>query len=161
MKAFILLYEKMALFEIVLVAYFMNERGHVIFVGEESGKKIKTQEGFTISSDIALEKMNLKEVDMFIIPGGNISEYPFVENLKDIVKELHEKKVILGGICSGMTFLTEVLCVPETTDCQTRGNLVIATGNKYIDFALEIGKKAGIFFNEEDLQETIEYFKQF
>ena len=39
--------------------------------------------------------------------------------------------------------------------------IILSPGNEYVDFALAIGKKAGIFADEEDYKETIDYFKYF
>lgn len=40
-------------------------------------------------------------------------------------------------------------------------NVVTAKASGYVDFALEIGKVMDIYENEEDLEETIRYFKHF
>lgn len=41
------------------------------------------------------------------------------------------------------------------------GNLITAKANKYVDFAIELGKVMDIYRDKEDLEETIQYFKLF
>ena len=40
-------------------------------------------------------------------------------------------------------------------------HMILSPGNEYVDFALEVGKAADIFVDEEDYQETVDYFKYF
>ena len=52
--------------------------------------------------------------------------------------------------------LTSILRPPIITD-----KIILSPGNEYVDFALEIGKAADIFEDEDDYNETINYFKLF
>lgn len=40
-------------------------------------------------------------------------------------------------------------------------NVVTARANAYVDFAVEIAKKLGLFASEEDLQQTLSFWKQY
>jgi hypothetical protein len=51
------------------------------------------------------------------------------------------------------------LIFPEKT-C-VLDHMILSPGNEYVDFALEVGKAADIFVDEEDYQETVDYFKYF
>ena len=38
-------------------------------------------------------------------------------------------------------------------------NIITARANAYVDFAVEIAKKLNLFTSEEDMQETIDFWK--
>ncbi len=40
-------------------------------------------------------------------------------------------------------------------------NVVTARANAYVDFAVEVAKKLGLFASEEDLQQTLSFWKQY
>lgn len=40
-------------------------------------------------------------------------------------------------------------------------NIITARANAYVDFAIEVAKKLDLFTSEEDLQETIEFWKYY
>ena len=40
-------------------------------------------------------------------------------------------------------------------------NIVTARANAYVDFAIEVAKKLNLFDSEEDLQETISFWKDY
>lgn len=41
------------------------------------------------------------------------------------------------------------------------GNIITAKPNGYVDFAIEIGRALDIYEDEDDLNETIEFFRHF
>ena len=40
-------------------------------------------------------------------------------------------------------------------------NVITARANAYVDFAIEAAKKLDLFVSEEDLQETIDFWKNY
>lgn len=40
-------------------------------------------------------------------------------------------------------------------------NVVTARANAYVDFAVEVAKKLGLFASEEDLQQTLSFWKHY
>lgn len=40
-------------------------------------------------------------------------------------------------------------------------NVITAIANAYVDFAIEVAKKLNLFTGEEDLQETIDFWKHY
>ncbi|MCI9137563.1 MAG: hypothetical protein HFH48_08360 [Lachnospiraceae bacterium] len=41
------------------------------------------------------------------------------------------------------------------------GRVITARANAYVDFAIEIAKELNLFTDEEDLRETIDFWKYF
>lgn len=77
-----------------------------------------------------------------------------------------ERNVIIGGICAGVDILDEsgILSNIQSThstdvDCIGDRNIVTSRANGYVDFAIEMGKMLELFEDEQDLQETISFWK--
>lgn len=161
MNTYIFLYEEMALFEVVLASFFMKEKGTVKYVGERKDI-ITTEEGFHVSADVLFEDLDYEAIDVFILPGGQIANINKQTELKNLICLLNNKGKLIGGICAGMNLISEVLNIHRVSTTQGIGkNIILAPGNEYVDFAIELGKLAHIYEDEADLQETINYFKKF
>lgn len=162
MNTYIFLYPETSFFEVNLVAYFMKTRGNIYIVAEEEHQVICTNEGIKIQRDISLTQVELESIDVFIICGGEINNIINKQLLFKIINWCIENKKIVGGICAGRNVITDaegVLTFPEKT--YILDNIVLSPGNEYVDFALTVGKLADIFVDEEDYNETIDYFKYF
>ncbi len=162
MNTYIFLYPETSFFEVTLVAYFMKTKGSVYIVAEEEHQVICTNEGIRIQKDVSLSQMKEESVDAFILCGGEISNIHNRELLFEVINKCIEDKKIVGGICAGRMLIADAagdLQFPEKT-C-VLDNIVLSPGNEYVDFALEVGKAADIFADEEDYQETVDYFKHF
>lgn len=162
MKGYIFLYDEVALFEVILVSYFMKTQGEVIIVSEQEGK-VYTQEGITVISDCELRKMETSDVDVFIIPGGNICNIKNKKALYDVILQLDGQKKVIAGICAGREIIKDALNIKIEEDLTEiiEKRIVMSPGNEYVDFAITVGKVANIFKDKDDLNETIEYFRNF
>ncbi len=40
-------------------------------------------------------------------------------------------------------------------------NIITARANAYVDFAIEVGKKMNLFKDDNDIEETIKFWKEF
>ncbi len=49
----------------------------------------------------------------------------------------------------------------DDADLVVDRNAVTARANAYVDFAVEVAKKLGLFASEEDLQQTLSFWKQY
>lgn len=47
----------------------------------------------------------------------------------------------------------------EDVDISVEKNIITARANFYVDFAIEVAKKLNLFEDENDLQETIDFWK--
>ena len=139
----------------------MKTKGDV-FITSEKDKHIATNEGVKVLSDLLIEEVNIDEIDVLIICGGNIENIADISKLYNLIQECNDKNAIIGGICAGRDIVTEALSVKKaekTTVIDDR--IVLSPGNEYVDFALTVGKVADIYEDDEDYEETVNYFKLF
>ena len=162
MNTYIFLYPETSFFEVNLVAYFMKTKGGIYIVAEDEHQTIYTNEGIKIQKDISLSEMKLQSVDAFIICGGETNNINNMQLLFDIINKCIENKKIVGGIRKKKKIISDAVGgVDFSEKTCVLDRIILSPGNEYVDFALAIGKKAGIFADEEDYKETIDYFKYF
>ena len=165
MKDVFLIYNTSCFYEIVILNYFMSLTKCDMLFCSLDGKPIKVTEDFSVNADIALQDLDKNQIRSFIIPGGDISEIN-----KDFVMEylqaLKEKNVLIGGICAGVDALEVFGLLQDVRsthsvdeDLVSDKNIITARANAYVDFAVEIAKKLNLFTSEEDMQETIDFWK--
>lgn len=181
MKTYVLIYEGFVQFEVVLANYFMKTVGEIITVGLDN-QPVTSQEGFITIPHITLKEVNIDNVDLFIIPGGDPKSFENNTDLSTVLQELHAKHVKIGGICSGTLALansgllkelkyTTPLPISEFNifdpkyfldqNVVVSDNIITAKANGYVDFGLEIGKMMSIYKDEADFEETVQFFKYF
>ena len=154
MNTYIFLYPETSFFEVNLVAYFMKTKGGIYIVAEDEHQTIYTNEGIKIQKDISLSEMKLQSVDAFIICGGETNNINNMQLLFDIINKCIENKKIVGGICAGRKIISDAVGgVDFSEKTCVLDRIILSPGNEYVDFALAIGKKAGIFADEEDYKE--------
>lgn len=181
MKTFVLIYEGFVQFEIVLACYLMKIKGDIITLGLEQ-KLVSSIEGFQTLPNCTIETFRADEADLFLIPGGDPNILFKNKNLYQILNMLNDKSKVIAAICSGPLHLaaagilknkkyTTTLPLDDfkdfdkeffiDTNVVTDNNIITAKASGYVDFAIEIGKKLNIYDDQEDLDETIRYFKYF
>ncbi|MDO3412447.1 DJ-1/PfpI family protein [Saccharibacillus sp. CPCC 101409] len=181
MKTHILIYEGFAHFEVMLASYLMKTAGDIVTVGVE-GTPVASYEGFQLIPHLKLGEIDPREIDVFLVPGGDAAELEGCGKLHELLAELDRRKKIVGGICSGTLQLAKAGILKNrkyTTTLDTAahaefepqhyidrntvtdGNVITAKAAGYVDFALELGTLAGIYKDEADYRETIDFFKYF
>lgn len=165
MKDVFLLYNTSCFYEIVILNYFMSVTNCDMIFCSLDGGSIKATEGFSVNVDMALKDIDKEEIRSFIIPGGDIS---IIDNpdFRIYLQGLKERGILIAGICAGVDVLenAEILHEVKSThslneDCVCDKNVITARPNAYVDFAIEVAKKLDLFESEEDLQETIDFWK--
>lgn len=161
----VLLYNTCCIYEIVITNYFLKYTNHQMVFASMDGKSIIAQEGFSINVDCALRDINAEDVELFIVPGGNIKEID-KEEAYAFIRAVVENKQLVAGICNGVDELDHagVLAGIDSThsvneDIVVTDYVITSRANMYVDFAIEIGKKLHLFTDEADLQETIDFWK--
>lgn len=178
MKTHILVYNGFSQFEVVLAAHLMKRAGEIVTVGL-STEPIVAHEGFRILPHTTIERVEAFSVDLFVIPGGNLSKITRRSELENLLKAIQSCGGKVGAISSGTLLLldaglardrrftspepTENMRVGERVDqpVVTDGNLVTAQSHGYVDFALELGRLTGIYRDETDYEDTLRFFKFF
>lgn len=165
MNDIILLYDDCCIYEIVILTYFLKYTKSEMLFCSVNGPTIRASEGYSINCDISIDEIDCSTTRSFIVPGGDISHID-QKNVLDTIKKLNNQKTIIAGICAGVDILDKagILKGISSThssdfDCIRDGNIITARPNAYVDFAIEAGKSLELFEDEEDLQETIEFWK--
>ena len=162
MNTYIFLYPETSFFEVTLVAYFMKTKGNVSIVTERDNKVICTNEGIKILSDIFIDEIRIEDIDVFVVCGGEIKNIKDKPLLYQTIKSCAANDKIIGGICAGRDIVKNALDLNNDSETTyVTDKIILSPGNEYVDFALEIGKAADIFEDEDDYNETINYFKLF
>lgn len=167
MKDVFLLYNTSCFYEIVILSYFLNYSNCEMIFCSLDGNPIKAMEGFSVKVDMSLQDIDKAQIRSLIIPGGNISEINNAE-VKAYLQELKKKDVLIAGICAGVDVLDDagILRDVKSThstneDLVSDKNVITARANAYVDFAIEAAKKLDLFVSEEDMQETIDFWKNY
>lgn len=117
--------------------------------------------------DCKLNDIDINNVELLIVPGGNIQEIdtPLVW---DFIKKVQKNNQIIAGICAGVDVLDHagildgILSTHSSElDVAVSDKVIASRANGYVDFAIEVAKKMALFKDEADLQETIDFWKNF
>ena len=165
MKTVVLLYETCCIYEIVITNYFLQLCGHELAFATIDGNPVTAQEKFSLNATCALKDIDPKDVELLLVPGGNISSIDN-EEVYSFIRAVVDNKHLVAGICNGVDELDNagILKGIESThsvkEALVVGEYVItARANMYVDMAIAIGKKMNLFADEDDLQETIDFWK--
>lgn len=167
MKDVFLVYNTSCFYEIIILNYFMSFTNCDVILCSLDGKPVKTMEGYSVNVDKALKDVEKEQIRSFIVPGGNISNIDN-EEVKQYLQELKKRNILIAGICAGVDVLDHAgvlsdVCSTHSTDFDIVNDyhVITARANAYVDFAIETAKELGLFTNEEDLQETIGFWKNY
>lgn len=165
MKDVFLMYDTCCLYEVIILNYFMSVTGCDMITCSLDGKPIRATEGYKIDVDMSLQDVRKEEIRSFIVPGGDISKIDD-ERLYSFLRELKEQKVLIGGICAGVNILESAgtLNGIESTlsadlDVVNDKKIITARANAYVDFAIEVAKELDLFDDEDDIKETVDFWK--
>lgn len=181
MKTYVMVYESFANFEVVLTSYLMKTQSEIITVALTK-EPVTSAEGFKILPDMSVDEVDAKDIDLLIIPGGNPAELENATGLFDLIAQANENEAALGGICAGVIALAKAGVLkgkkyttsvnPEDYEAFEGADyidetltvadyIVTAKANGYVDFALTIGEMMDIYEDDDDYEETVEFFKFF
>ncbi len=165
MKDVFLVYDNSCFYEIVVLNYFLKFTGSDMVLCSLDGKAVKTMEGYSVNVDMAFDDVDWNSVRSFVVTGGMVTNVDKKEVRAKIV-ELKNKGVLIAGICAGVDLLDNsgilegIKSTHNTHENVVNDSRVItARANGYVDFAIEVAKELNLFKDEEDLQETISFWK--
>lgn len=165
MKDVFLLYDTSCFFEIVILNYFMGQTGCETVFCSLGGKPVRAAEGYSVNVDMAFNELDPGQIRSFIIPGGDISRID-TDDVKNCLRELKRRQILIGGICAGTDLLEHAgilhgLRSTHSTDQDLVNDcrVITARANAYVDFAVETAKELGLFEDEADLRETLDFWK--
>lgn len=165
MKTVVLLYETCCIYEIIVTNYFLQYSGHELVFATIDGKPVTAMEKLSLNATCVLNDIDPKEVELLVVPGGNISTIDN-EEVYAFVRAVVDNKHLVAGICNGVDMLDHagILEGIESTHSMDEPLIVsdyviTARANMYVDMAIAVGKKMGLFKDEADQQETIDFWK--
>lgn len=169
MNTHVLIYDGFVSFEIMLATYLMKTQGEIITVGLNSDP-VRSYEDIDVIPKVELSQINSDEISLLIIPGGDNSELKSNPRLVSLLKELNAKQKYIAAICSAVNLLEDAGILAGRQHVGNTGNtdivkvdknIITAKPNGYVDFSIEIGKVFKIYTDEDDLLETIDFFRNF
>lgn len=167
MDTVVLLYNTSCIYEIGILNYFLQFTGKKVRFISIDGKSIKAMEGYSINVDGKLSDIDAKDIELFIVPGGNIQEID-VPCVWDSLKNVYANDKLIAAICAGVDVLDHagilegILSTHSSElDVAVSDKVITSRANGYVDFAIEVAKKMDLFKDEEDLHETISFWKNY
>ncbi len=177
-------YDTCVITEVSLLTWWVSEEeNYKVTTISESSELVKTVEGFILKPEKKIEDINsIDDVIGLVFPGGY--EISLSDSLGELVRKLHKKKKILGGICAGPTFLGYAGILKDKKYITTRrpedfktsgdpdpfdwakmqsnsvrvvrdGNIVTAIGAAFTEFADVIFDALGMYYGEDDRKAII------
>jgi putative intracellular protease/amidase len=182
MKALVVIFPGFVDFEIsVLTCYLRMRECEVHTVGAETKDgTVSSMAGFQVVPHLAMEEVNPDDYEALIIPGGQHVIELKDEKLLDLVREFDRRGKILAAICAGPVLLARAGVLAgkrfstsvETNhdgvfewdnrtdfDVTADGRIITAKGQAYVEFAMEVIRKLGLFKNGDEERETFAFFK--
>jgi len=167
MKSVVLLFNTSCVYEIVILNYFLKFTGKDVVFTSLDGKSITSMEGYSMNVDKKLSEIDFKDVELMIVPGGDISEISS-SYVYDYLNKVKDNGGLISAICAGVDVLDNagILKGIDSTH-STEQNFVVtdsvitSRANTYVDFAIEVAKKMDLFEDEADLQETLDFWKEY
>ena len=167
MKDVFLIYHKCCFYEIVILNYLMSFSHCDMAFCSLDGKPVKAMEGFSVNADLSLAELDKEQVRSFIVPGGKIAEIDHAD-VWSYLQDLKKREVFIAGICAGVDvldhagLLRSIKSTHSTNDDLVLDqNVITARANAYVDFAIEVAKQLSLFASEEDLRQTIGFWKHY
>ena len=146
MKDVFLVYDRCCFYEIVILSYFLNYSPCDLVFCSPDGKPVRAMEGFSVHVDASLEDLDKAQIRSFIVPGGAVS------GIDTAGVDVLDHAGILHDVKSTHASDDDWVCDKQ---------VATARANAYVDFALAVAKKLGLFASETDLQETIRFWKYY
>ena len=167
MKDVFLVYDRCCFYKIVILSYFLNDSHCDLVFCSPDGKPVRAMEGFSVHVDASLEDLDKAQIRSFIVPGGAVSGIDTAE-VKVLLRDLKQRGALIAGICAGVDVLDHAGILHDVKSTHASDDdwvcdkqVATARANAYVDFALAVAKKLGLFASEADLQETIRFWKYY
>jgi putative intracellular protease/amidase len=183
-KAYFLVFDGLADWELAHASCEINKSGkfEVVSVGF-SKEPVTTMGGLRLKPEISLDEVLTAKACIFMLPGGDMWESESHENLKTLLRQLHEQNIPIGAICgatleivrAGLTrnirhtsnskdYLKAMVTNYGDADhyvnelAVTDRNIITASGLGCVEFAREVIKQLELY-NEADTALWFEMFK--
>ncbi len=181
MRVGVLIYDGCVQFEVVLAAFFVQQKGKVETYGIEM-RDHRSAEGFRLQPDHPLSELDPDALDAFIVPGGQPDAILDNAVLAEKLRELNARGKLIAAICGAPVHLSRAGVLEGRSftssiyherpgdfvsgtyvdrDVVEDGNIVTAWPNAFVDFAIVLADRLGLFQDREDREETVRVFREF
>ncbi|NHJ85570.1 MAG: hypothetical protein FK734_08920 [Asgard group archaeon] len=185
MKVFMFLYDDFSDFEITQLLLLFRDYS-LTTVGFDKNY-VKSIGQLKVLVDIPIEELDTREVNLFIIPGGEPKHFIANENYSEKISIFNQKlqeiasaKKLIAAICGGPTFLAnagilnniestasisddEKIYYKNTiftdTDLVIADNIITAKGQAFTEFAVAVAQVCELIKTTDEAQEAIDWFR--
>ena len=183
MKIAFLYYDDFAEFEISLTCLLLHKED-LVFTGLDN-KVYRSEEKQKFVIDLVASEINVNEYDAIVIPGGDPSPLYNNEVLSNLLHSFANKGKTIAGICGGSVLMAQMgilegkKCTGNTCGIFERdedykyyrksiienknvvvdGNIITGQGQAYAEFAVEVGKKLGLFKTDKEYEDEMKWVK--
>ena len=165
MRTVVLLYDTSCIYEIVILNYFLKFTGKDVTFVSMDGNPITSMEGYSINVSGKLTDIPVKDIELIIVPGGNIKEID-TDAVWNCLRKIQMNQGIIAGICAGVDVLDHAsildgIASTHSTDLNvvSADRVITSRANGYVDFDIEVAKEMHFFKDEADLEETIAFWR--
>ncbi|MEL7005084.1 MAG: type 1 glutamine amidotransferase family protein [Bacteroidota bacterium] len=183
-KVFIFLFNGFSDWEISYLTPEVNKSNEydLIYFSIESSP-ITSMGGLKVLPDISIKGLDINEVEMLILPGGEAWEGDGNDHIDTIVQSLFAKGKTIAAICAATTYLGKKGILDEVkhtsndpdylksiasaykggnnyinTSAIADQNIITANGTAPIEFTREVFRKLNLY-NESDIETWYQLFK--
>ena len=183
-RIFIYLFDGYADWEIAYLAPELNKSDHhELIYASKDGKSVKSMGGLTIKPSCSLSEIITAELELLILPGGNMWEKEKPEKIQQLVVQVYKSNKPIAAICAATTFLGKTGMLDDikhtsndlnylkgiapaykgadlyqNTLAITDSNIITANGIAPIEFTREVFRMVNLY-KEENLEKWFQLFK--
>lgn len=183
-KIFIYLFDGYSDWEIAYLAPELNKsKNHDLIYVSESGNSVKSMGGLQVKPNCSLNAINIEEVELLILPGGEVWEKENPVGIQKFLKIVYNSKKSIAAICAATTFLGKSGMLDDlmhtsndlnylkeiareykgenyyqNTLAITDKNIITANGIAPIEFAVEVFRKVNLY-DDKTIEKWFQLFK--
>lgn len=183
-KNYIFLFDGFSDWEISYLTPEINksDKFDLVYFSKDGGT-VKSMGGLNVKPDLSLSDLNIDEVNMLILPGGEAWEKGDNATIDSLVKTLFSKGVTVAAICAATAYLGQLRILDNLNHTSndinylkavapqyngdkyyqnslavTGENIITANGISPIEFAREIFRKIELY-DDENIEKWFQLFK--
>lgn len=181
MKALVLIYDTVAIFEVSLSCMFLKDKGEVITAALDV-RDYESFDGLRLRPHRLLPDLDMADFDCLIVPGGKPAEILGDPVLTEKLRHMNAKGGVVAAICGGPVHLAKAGLLKgrryttsvhdalpsEFPDGEYINEIMVADGNIItakpqgnVDMAFAIMDRLGIWDSADEREETWRQYHQF
>ena len=169
MKDIFFVYDQCCLHELMVLRYFMRCAGCGALLLSADGAAVISAEGIRVTPDGALGDVAERDIRCMVVPGGFTAAFAHraaTPEVLALLRRLRRQGAVMAGICAGVDVLEMAGALEgvasthsQPEDLVVDRQVITARANAYVDFAIAVAKVLSLFADEQDLAETMAFWK--